>query len=283
MAEKRCVIALAIVNVLFLAGLIFWYVKQDRVPPVITLEEAFVYEEAMVDEDILSGVSAVDDRDGDVSHTLVVEKIGLNETKRNALITCGARDNSGNMEKYSFYVECDPAVFISEENQTEEEGNTFELVAGEAANMVAESSEEEDSDAADPENAEAENETTDEEENDEEVDEENNQETEDEVEENNPEITPEQPAQTPKPEEAARPIIQFSAGEVKTSIGYNPAWVTVISQLKDDKDSYEYLLGNLKISGDFDNTTQGNYDVSVTTTDSDGNESAPSAIRIIVE
>lgn len=319
MAEKKWVIILAVLDVLVVGSLVFWYVKQDRDMPVISLKETFLYEENMSDAEVLSHLKAIDSKDGDVSHTLVVEKIGPDATGQQALITCGARDEAGNMAKYSFYTACGEDVFVTE---TSHENNRDEihLAVGEAeildaettsdATSEEESSEDGDGDEANNEddenvegNSDDENDGVDPDGNNvdaDNVDDENADENDDadsDNEDNNPEAgdnhennTPQEAQPTPTPaahEQAAtaasRPVIQFSTTEVKTIQGRNPAWVTVISQMTDDVDSYETLLQSLTISGDYNNAVPGSYDVSVTVTDSEGNVSAPSRIRIVVE
>lgn len=291
MLEKKFVILFAVVNLAAFIGLFIWYVKADREPPVITVEEEIVYTKETNYEDILACASAWDEQDGDVSESLVIEKIIPNEEQKTALVSCGALDKSGNIAKYSFRIQCDTSVFSNEE------GKVFELAVGEAVNMLADAedgfrrelvtteaeteTEEETTEAA------SEEETTEEEsaeigleeDAEEDAEEQEAAETADEGEQSQQEQSV-----RPNPEQAdTKPVLVFSAPEVKTSPGYNPAWVTVIAQLKDDTDSYEQLLKTLKIAGDFDNKTPGSYDVSVTVTDSEGNESAPRAMRIIVE
>ena len=64
------------IDALLLAGCIYLYVNQDRTAPVISFSnEEIVYTDGMDEEELLSGVSAYDEQDGDVSYSLLVEKI----------------------------------------------------------------------------------------------------------------------------------------------------------------------------------------------------------------
>ena len=92
MVGKKWLFVLGFVNVLAIAGIIFWYVNRDSIPPVITREEETIYEESMSDSELLQGVVAMDAVEGDVSHTLVVEKVTVNHNTGNAVITYGAMD-----------------------------------------------------------------------------------------------------------------------------------------------------------------------------------------------
>lgn len=63
-------------------GILGWlYMRQDRKGPEITIAESKKnsYTADMTTEDLLEGVKAVDDRDGDVSSSLTVENVYPNE------------------------------------------------------------------------------------------------------------------------------------------------------------------------------------------------------------
>lgn len=281
--RKWLVVLLGVVNVFAMAGIIFWYVSRDNTPPVITREDTIVYEEGMSDEELLDGAVAVDETDGDVSDTLVVEKVTVNYNTGTAVITCGAVDDSGNIAKESFQVQMRAGAAGTAVSASNASGDTFTLEAGEAAIDADDTTD--DADAATTEETVTEEETTEEESSEEESleeAEEEDAEAEEEAEEPAPRANPPQNNE-PQVDPAEIPVLYFGAGEVKTKKGYNPAWVTVISQLSDNKDSYEDLLKNLIIHGEFTNAEVGNYDVRVSTVDSDGHESAAQAIRIIVE
>lgn len=270
---KKWLFVLGAVNVLAVAGIIFWYVNRDHTPPVITQEAEIIYEHTMSDSELLKGAVAYDETDGDVSHTLVVEKITVNHNTGIATVTCGAMDESGNIAKQSFKVTMAESEFSNENSESDPPEDVFTLEAGEAANgndIEEQTSENETSEEAEEvgvseetaDNEEAEATNTE------------NDNTDSEAEGDKPDA---------EEDNVEQPILTFGAPEVKTKVGSNPAWVTVISQLQDNKDNYEYLLQHLKISGEFTNGTVGSYDVMVSTVDSDGNESVARAIRITVE
>lgn len=272
MLEKRVLIILSILNVILITALTVFYIKTDRTAPVITVNDTMTYSANTTEAEILSVASAMDKEDGDVTETLVVEKIVPNEEGKTAWITLGAKDESGNVVKQTVCVSYDSAVGA-------EEGETFQLVVGEAENMLEPAEEEL------QEVEESEEEITEEAEESEEAEEADEEDAEEEqAEEEAVDVRQDVAvAEAASEENSTRPVLEFSALEVKTALGYNPAWVTVISQLRDDKDTYEQLLGGITIIGDFDNNTPGSYDVNVITSDSDGEQSVPRAIRIIVE
>ncbi len=77
------------------------YLGQDRTAPVISYgPDSLTYEEGMDQALLLEGVTAQDERDGDVTESLMVEKIS--ETSNgNVIITYVAKDHSDNVGKAS--------------------------------------------------------------------------------------------------------------------------------------------------------------------------------------
>lgn len=291
--EKKIVILLAIVNFLAFAGILVWFIGADREVPVITVKENMIYTKDTTEEEILASVSAWDEQDGDVSSTLIIEKIVFKEATKKVWISCGAQDGSGNIKKFTFSIPGDSTVFAEKKNEV------FELAVGEAESMLTGDTQEPSSDETDSSEEETTEETTEEnreettaeeettEISEEESEEENNEEEADEEEGREQEPVEREPDPVGNEAEevsvAGRPELAFSAHEVTTARGFNPAWVTVIAQMQDDTDSYDQLLRTIKIHGNFDNETPGIYPVSVTVTDSQGNESLPGLINIIVE
>lgn len=72
----------------------------DTVAPVITLEEG-ILELSVTEEEtaLLRGITATDDRSGDVTDSLVVERVRLQDSKGNALVSYAAFDAAGNVTK----------------------------------------------------------------------------------------------------------------------------------------------------------------------------------------
>lgn len=90
-------------SVAALMGYHFWdRVRTDLVPPQITVAEDTL--EVSVYQDntaLLEGVTARDNRDGDVSGTLIVEHVGLVNSEGDATVRYAAFDRSGNVAKIS--------------------------------------------------------------------------------------------------------------------------------------------------------------------------------------
>ena len=117
MKSSRVGIILGILDIALVGVLGFFYLEQDRNLPRIIIEETgLVYREGMSEEELLTGVTAIDPEDGDVSSSLVIEKVVPDKEKGIALITYGARDRSGNLVKVSTSVKMQ-----AEGNETNEE------------------------------------------------------------------------------------------------------------------------------------------------------------------
>lgn len=89
----------------------------------------------------------------------------------------------------------------------------------------------------------------------------------------------EQPVPTADP---AAPVLTLKMSEIRVKAGQGPAWVDMIETLADDKDSYETLFRNLSVSS-YDRDRAGTYRVTVCTQDSDGNRSQSVPLTILVE
>ena len=73
---------------------------EDHTPPVITVDsEVLEVSVGYTQEDLLRGVTAKDDRDGDVTGSIVVEQIADIAPDHTAQITYAAFDRSGNVKK----------------------------------------------------------------------------------------------------------------------------------------------------------------------------------------
>ena len=72
----------------------------DHTPPVITVPETIIQTSVQAEpENLLHGVTAVDDQDGDVSDKVIIEKISGIFDRNKTTITYAAFDQSGNVSK----------------------------------------------------------------------------------------------------------------------------------------------------------------------------------------
>lgn len=96
------IIKIALALIVISLGIVAFIVinKQDDVPPQITFsnKDILVMDETTHDE-LLAGVKATDDVDGNVSDTLMIEKITVSYDQTYATVIYAAKDKSNNIRK----------------------------------------------------------------------------------------------------------------------------------------------------------------------------------------
>ena len=98
---RKIVVILCTLDVILMALSVVLYLDEDRTAPVIHMEEAELeYRDGMSDEELLEGVTATDETDGDVSGSLVVEKVS-EAGNGIVIVTFGAKDARNNVAKAS--------------------------------------------------------------------------------------------------------------------------------------------------------------------------------------
>lgn len=98
---RKIVIILCTLDVILMVLSVALYLDGDRTAPVIHMEDVEMeYREGMTDEELLAGVTATDETDGDVTASLVVEKVS-EVGNGTVIVTYGVKDESGNVGKAS--------------------------------------------------------------------------------------------------------------------------------------------------------------------------------------
>lgn len=260
-------IILAAANVILIVVCAVLYFKSDRTEPKIEfLSSDLVYKDGMEQAALLEGVTAYDSKDGDVTDRIVIEKRIDNREDNTVVIFYAVSDRAGNVAKASRVF---PAVF-DEKEPSENEADRF-LEAGitaELSGLTTQSPEPEPLKTKEPEQEKTPEPLK----------------TKEPEQEKTPEPvkTPE-PAENPRPTaNPAAPVLSLKVSEITVSAGQGPAWVDVIGTLKDDKDDYATLFGNLSVSK-YDKDKAGTYQVTVSTEDSDGNKSQAVPLTIVVK
>lgn len=96
---KKIVAAICAVDMILLAFCLYIYIGKDRTAPEITFDESSIHYSIGMDTNVLlEGVSAFDPEEGDVSDSILVEKIG-NEMDGKVMVTYVARDSENNVVK----------------------------------------------------------------------------------------------------------------------------------------------------------------------------------------
>ena len=240
MEAKKIVAVVGAIDVVLLVVCLVLYIGKDRKGPEIFFDEEkqIEYAEGMDEALLLEGVTAVDEKDGDVSDSLLVEKVAGTNGKE-VIVTYVARDGANNVGKASRAFTVVGSYGGGDILPVEEE--TFET--GDMPGTEGDT--------------ETEAETNEEENSGEEEGQDENQ-----GEGNNVG----EPA-------GPNPVLVLNADVIETKKGVAPNWNEVIEIMSDDKDDYNTLYNNLKLVGQVKLNEEGDYPVTLYTIDTDGNKS----------
>lgn len=122
------------VSVVSLMGYRMWdRMRTDTASPRITVEEGTLQVSVYDDRDVLlQGVTAEDDRDGDVTADVIVEHVSLLNDEGDAAVQYAAFDRSGNVSKTSrtvHYTDYESPRFRLEKALVFQAGSTFDVEA----------------------------------------------------------------------------------------------------------------------------------------------------------
>ena len=267
---KKLVFIIGGIDIVLLAVCMFLYLGKDRTAPVISFgENAVSYEEGMDESLLLQGVVAMDEKDGDVSDSLLVEKIAGTNGKE-VIVTYVARDSANNVGKASRAFPVAGSYTGGDVLSAAGEGLDDEYRMDESrmeeSETEMESNEESSSvpDDVDRNDAEEERNGGD-------------------GEERRQDEQGEEPQDRQEPQAGPNPVLVTSGDVVSTKIGTAPNWGQVIASMTDDKDDYNTLYNNLKLEGHVDLNVAGEYPVTLYTVDSDGNRSEVRDLVVRVE
>ena len=240
MEAKKLVAVVGAIDVVLLVVCLVLYLGKDRKGPEIFFDEErqIEYTEGMDEALLLEGVTAVDEKDGDVSDSLLVEKVAGTNGKE-VIVTYVARDGANNVGKASRAFTVVSSYGGGDILPVEEETfETGDMLGTEGATETETGSNEEGSSGE------------------EEGQDENQGEGDNEGE----------PVDS-------NPVLVLNADMIETKKGVAPNWNEVIETMSDDKDDYNTLYNNLKLEGQVKLNETGEYPVTLYTVDSDGNRS----------
>lgn len=247
---KRALLVIAGVVILGLTAAVgTLYVTQDRTEPEITVSDTAskVYSEGQSNKELLNGVKAVDNKDGDVSDSLIIERVVLNSSGTEAAVTYAAVDQSGNVSKLTQTYPCKAAQDAPLDTETGVEVMPADESA-ENTDIPAENPEStaetavQDQEAAEAANTEA--------------------------------------AIAALPE--GSPQLRLSQHYLTLQVGDEFSQLSYISDITDTKDSRERLYRMIQIEGTVDTAVPGTYDLSYYVTDSDGHQSNVEVLHVTV-
>ncbi|MCI9663452.1 MAG: hypothetical protein HFI46_06190 [Lachnospiraceae bacterium] len=275
------------INVILIIVCVVLYFRTDRIAPHFEFQALSVrYREGMDQSELLAGITARDNVDGDITDRVVIEKMIEDTQDGSVVVFYAVSDRAGNVAKTSRvfeavfddqsagrYMEAGIDAALQMEHMTidyergkdgQDEGETEIMPSPSPLSSITPSPLSEpaldptSTPALDPTSAATPLEST----------------------SGREAVRPsEQPVPTANP---AAPVLTLKTSEIRVRAGQGPAWVDIIETLTDDKDSYETLFRNLSVSS-YDRDRAGSYRVTVCTQDSDGNRSQSVPLTILVE
>ena len=117
MRQSRVIqIMIIAANLVLAAVCLVAYAKEDKVKPEFMFEtgDFIYYLESEETDALLQGIMAHDDRDGDITDRIVIEKITENRDSSTVVVYYAVSDSAGNVAKISRVF---PAVFQEEEHE----------------------------------------------------------------------------------------------------------------------------------------------------------------------
>ncbi len=274
--NRWIVVSMIVINICIIGTCIFLLMGEDRTAPEFSFQTSdYTYLRSDGESLLLQNIIAYDDRDGDITERIVIEKLTENQDSNTVVVYYAVSDLAGNVAKVSRIFPMEPSdevpeyVIARQEETAETEGGISGI--GEADKTEEETGsdqEDETKDAAGGESEEPEDENGSEEQEDEEQEDER---------------TEEEPPKPAKPvvDKSGYPVLTLKKKEVTIEAGTSPPWTELIETMRDDKDDYTTLYYNLHISK-FTAGKAGDYPVTLQAEDSDGNLSDPVSITVHV-
>lgn len=314
--SQKWAILFTVINIALIAVCCVLLLGKDRKAPVIAFSENdLIYYSGIDEGQLLNGVTATDNSDGDITDRIVVEKIVQDPEASRVVVYYAVMDRDGNVTKASRVFEAvdeetgdvrkdigmagidgelDTAMQTGAvSSDAADDGMLSGNEAVDGDETAAATDQDDTGEASEDQDEETASENEDEEEarrQQELIEEQKKQEAEQrqreqEAEEQRQREAEEEAQRAREAEEAAKagnPKIHLKSTTVNTVAGQLPAWVNVIGSFEDDTDGYETLFKNLKASK-YDVNAKGDHKVSLTTTDSDGNASDPVTVTVHVK
>lgn len=256
--RKLLVALMAGLTVIIVGVCVVLILGRDKTPPEITIsDDAFTYNQGMSREDLLTGVTASDDHDGDVTDQIIVESVAVSEDGTTASITYVVTDSSKNVAKKVREVPCGDGTVQQDTAASAEDSQTAE---------DAQTSTEDTQNGQDSQNTQdtqKKNETVT-----------DGQDTEEESEETETDTEPVNPE---------APVITLTDKELTISRGAGFTALKYVENITDDKDDRKRLYNNIEIKGHVDTSRSGEYVLTYFVTDSDGNRSNEVELKVTVQ
>lgn len=266
--SKKLGILMAIVCVGLAAFVVWFKFGADKTGPEIKCGNTeLVYYDGMSDSELLDGVTAYDEKDGDVSESLAVESVYPVENGK-IVVVYVAKDNSNNITKtkqeYSY--DGDTVDGMTEDNsgtepETEADTDALEEESGTEPSQSAdgEGTADNGTEAETPETSDVDGTSADAEQ----------------IRKEQEEAAEKMPAGAPR--------IYLTEYVVKVPVGTTVDRLSYVKEIVDDADNVYDLWTKIQIKGTLDTMTAGTYECTYYVVDSQGNTSNQAVLQFIVE
>lgn len=246
--KKGLVAMLFLACAALLAGNVVVYIGEDRNGPEISVpQEEITYVAGTDTSALLNGVTAQDDRDGDVTDTVTIESIIPNADQTGASVVYVAKDSKNNVTK-----ETRTILYSTDANQAAAQAAAEQAAADQAAQDQAAAEQVAQGDAAG----------------------ESAQTTDDGAAQNEAAIAA---------LSAESPRFYLTQYSVEVERGADLNELSYVQEISDDKDSRDELYQGIQISGEVDTNTPGEYTLEYHVVDSDGNNSNAAQLKVTVK
>lgn len=257
---KKWIAVMLVVCVGLGAGVVYMREQSDRKGPEIICSDQAVtaYDPDMTDAQLLEGVKATDDKDGDVSDSLTVESV-YEVDDSNVVVTYVAKDSANNITKMKRNLSTDPDKM---KDSTKQDKPAEEAAEAEPTPVPVENVETGDTSL--------------------------DTQSEDEA------LTPTPEASDPASQAAAEqekladampaqsPRIYLSEYYVTASIGSSVNLLSYVKDIQDDKDNISELWRRIQINGQVNTAVAGTYTCTYYVVDSEGNMSNTAELTVVV-
>ena len=257
---KKWIAAMLVVCVGLGAGVVYMREQSDRKGPEIICSDQAVtaYDPDMTDAQLLEGVKATDDKDGDVSDSLTVESV-YEVDDSNVVVTYVAKDSANNITKLKRNLSTDPDKM---KDSTKQDKPAEETAEAEPTPVPVEDVETGDT-SLDTQSGDG-------------------------------ALTPTPEASDPASQAAAEqekladampagsPRIYLSEYYVTASIGSSVNLLSYVKDIQDDKDNISELWRRIQINGQVNTAVAGTYTCTYYVVDSEGNMSNTAELTVVV-
>lgn len=259
---KKWIAVLLVICIGLGAGVVYMREQSDRQAPEIicTDEAAAEYNPGMSDAQLLKGIKAIDDKDGDVSDSLTVESI-YEVDDSNVVVTYVAKDTANNITKLKRNMVTDPQKM--EENSR---GNNDVQDDTEVTPVPVEDVEKDEGTSEESQNSPMDETLA------------SASETDDvasQIVAEQKKLADEMPAQCPR--------IYLKEYYITASVGSSVDLLSNVKEIKDDTDDVSELWRKIQINGQVNTYEPGTYTCNYYVVDSDGNMSNTAELTVVIQ